>query len=40
VRNECAHIAESIYVDCSEEEMATVQMVQQLIAEQIMSKLS
>lgn len=40
VRDECAHIAESIYIDCSAEEQATVQMVQELIAQQIMSRLS
>lgn len=40
VRDECAHIAESIYIDCDPEQQATVQMVQELIAQQIMSRLS
>ncbi len=39
-RCEAAYIAESIYIDCEPEQQATVDMVQQLIAERIMSELS
>jgi len=40
VRDECVHIAESMYIDCDPEQQATVDMVQRLIAENILRKLS
>lgn len=39
VRDECAHIAQGMYIDCEPEEQALVDRIQQLIAEQIIGKI-
>jgi len=39
VRDECAHIAGGMYIDCEPEEQMLVDRVQQLIAEQIIGKI-
>ncbi len=39
VRDECAHIAQSMYIACDDEQQELVDSIQQLIAEQIIGKI-